>query len=125
LVIISTTGVLGSGGVNRPHDVGRHEALLDAPAPQPGDIGVDVEDGLRRQLDLSARGGTVRLAEILVAQPGKEVNQLAARDRVERGILRLRFAPLRMTFKVGLEFSEGRAIIADGVGAHAGRACEA
>ena len=76
-----------------------------------------VEDGLWRKLDLSARSCAVRLAELFVAQPGPcgEVDQLIACDGLERGIVG------EESFDA--ERGEGRALIADGVRAHASGAC--
>lgn len=36
--------------------------------------------------------GTVRLAEVLAAQPGAELDQVAARNRLEHGILTCTYA---------------------------------
>ena len=63
--------------------------------------------------------GAVRLAYVLLAQPREELDGQAARDGRERGILRLRYTPLRMTGDIRLKFLESRAIIAHSVDADA------
>ena len=47
---------------------------------------MDVQDGLGGELDLAARSHAIRLADIIVLQPGEEGNQLIARNGCQRRV---------------------------------------
>jgi hypothetical protein len=74
-----------------------------------GDIRVAELVLQREQIAVTAQVGD----KVRVAQPGEAVDELVARERVERRIFRPCGTGLRMTFEVGLESGEGRTTISE------------